>query len=126
MSIRVDVDVAGAKELGADLEAVPAEALPKFARVVGRGANNIKNQLRDEAKESGHYKHFHRSISYDLVSDLEAEIGPDKSRIQGALGNILYFGTSKNAPVLDLEAPLRRETPRFELALADVAEDVLS
>lgn len=125
MSIRIKVDVDGAKELGADLEAVPAEAMPKFARVVGRGANNIKNQMRDEAKDNGHYKHFHRSISYDLISDLKAEIGPDKERVQGALGNILYIGTSNNAPVLDLEGPLRREAPRFELALADVAEDVL-
>lgn len=124
--MRLDVDVDGAAELGEDLERVPEEALPKFRGVVSKGALNIKRDMSRAARSSGSYKHFHRSINYDLVGDLEAEIGPDKSQIQGALGNILYYGTSKNAPVLNLTAALTRETPRFELALADVAEDVLS
>lgn len=126
MSIRVSVDVDGARELGRDLQNVPAEAMPKFRRVVERGANNIKRDMRSDASNGQSYRHFPYTIDYDMVGDLEAEIGPNKDRVQGALGNILYFGTSKNAPVLDINRGLRREAPRFELALADVAEDVLS
>lgn len=123
--MRLDVDVDGADEVADALTSVPDEALPRFRKVVERGANNVKRSMRDDARSSGHYKHFNRSISYDMVDDLVAEIGPDKDRIQGALGNILYFGTSNNAPVLDINVGITRETPRFELALADVAEDVL-
>lgn len=120
MNLEVNVD--GAREVADELADVDAA---RFRPVVAKGALNVKNALQRAARSSGHYKHFHRSISYDLVGDLEAEIGPDKDRIQGALGNILYFGTSKNAAVLDLDQALAREAPRFELALADVAEDIL-
>lgn len=122
--MRIDVDVDGADEIASDLMSVD-RLRPEFRKVVSKGALNIKNGLRDDAKSSGHYKHFHRSISYDMIDDLKAEIGPDKDRIQGALGNILYFGTSKNAPVLNLNGPYEREEPRFRLALINVAESVL-
>jgi hypothetical protein len=120
--VNLEVDIDGARKVADDLADVDAA---RFRPVVAKGALNVKNALQREARSAGHYKHFHRSISYELLGDLEAEIGPDKDRVQGALGNILYFGTSKNAAVLDLDASLAREAPRFELALADVAEDVL-
>lgn len=123
--MKVTISTEGVRELAADLNEVPAEKGPAFSRIVRRGALNIKDELRNDAKSSGSYRHFHRSISYDMVDDLSAEIGPDKDRVQGALGNILYFGTSNNAPVLSLEAPLEHEQPRFEQALADEAEDIL-
>ncbi|HKS46348.1 MAG TPA: hypothetical protein VJT49_14805 [Amycolatopsis sp.] len=112
-------------QLAADLEGVPEETRPRFRKVVERGALNIKNGMRADA--SGHRKfiHFPRSISYDMTGDLEAEIGPDKALIQGALGNLLYFGTSRTAGVLDINGPLNREVPRMMDAIADVAEDIL-
>lgn len=114
------------RQLAVDLGKVSHRVVPEVAKVVSKGALNIKTQLADEAKSSGHYKHFSRSINYDLKrGGLEAVIGPDKSKMQGALGNILYFGTSKNAPVLDINSPLDAEEPRFEKALGDVAGDVL-
>lgn len=123
--MKVTITTEGVRELAADLESVPVEKAPAFRRVVERGALNIKNEMRRDAQSSGHYRHFHRSISYDMTGEMSAEIGPDKDKIQGALGNILYFGTSNNAPVLSLEAPLEHEEPRFEKALADEAEDIL-
>ncbi|PXY20881.1 hypothetical protein [Prauserella muralis] len=123
--MRVEVTTQGVAKLAADLEDVPDEKGPELRRVVARGALNVKEELRDNARSSGTYKHFHRSISYDMVGDLEAEIGPDKGRVQGALGNLLYFGRRDTAPVLNLTAPLHNEAPRFEQALADAAGDVL-
>jgi hypothetical protein len=120
-----EIDFTQVDRLARDLEAVPEETRPKFRAVVSKGALNVKNGMRDEAVSSRHYKHFSRSISYDLIGDFEAEIGPDKERMQGALGNILYFGTSKNAPVLDIMGPISRELPRTADAMADVAEDIL-
>lgn len=114
------------RELAFDLSTAPDRVLPEVKKSVSRGALNIKNDLAQDARSDGSYRHFHRSISYDLVRDgLEAEIGPDKTRVQGPLGNILYFGTSKNAPVLSLDGPLDREAPRFEAALRRIVGDIL-
>lgn len=123
--MNLDIDVEGARELADDLDSIPGELRKEVRKVVSKGALNIKNDLRREARSAGTYRHFHRAIDYDMVGDLEAEIGPDKGRVQGALGNILYFGTSKNAPVLDLNGPLNREEPRFELALIQAVEKLL-
>jgi hypothetical protein len=121
----MSIDFSQVEKLASDLEAVPEETRPEFRKVVEKGALNVKNGMQRDAQSSGHYKHFSRSISYDMTGDLEAEIGPDKGRVQGALGNILYFGTSKNAPVLDINGPLNREAPRLEDNIANVAEKIL-
>lgn len=121
-----DVDMSQVDKLADDLEAVPEKIRPKVKQVVAKGAVNVKNGMRSDASGHPTFRHFPRSISYDTTDDgLGAEIGPDKALIQGALGNLLYFGSSKNAPVLDINGPLNKETPRFEDALADVAEDIL-
>lgn len=119
------VDTSELDKLADDLEVIPDEKRPQFRKVVERGANNIKRDLRSDAAGHPTYRMFPLSITYDMTGEFEAEIGPDKGRVQGALGNILYFGTSKNAPQLNLEGPLHREIPRFEDAIADVAEDIL-
>mgnify|MGYP001306609749 CR=1 FL=1 len=124
--MKVRVDGSEVRELSHDLGEVPDRVIPEVKKSVSRGALNIKNDMARDARSDGSYRHFHRSISYDLVRDgLAAEIGPDKNRVQGPLGNILYFGTSKNAPVLNLGGPLYREAPRFEAALRRIAGDVL-
>jgi hypothetical protein len=114
------------RDLAADLNKAAVKVFPAVAAVVAKGAHNVKEQMAEEAQSSGSYKHFHRSIGYDLhKGGLEAEIGPDKNGPQGALGNILYFGTSKNAAILDVESGLRDEAPRFEKHIADAAEKSL-
>lgn len=119
------VDTSELDKLADDLADIPEEKRPEFRKVVEKGALNIKTGLRADAAGHPTYRLFPLSITYDMTGELEAEIGPDKGRVQGALGNILYFGTSKNAPQLDLEGPLQREIPRFEDATAEVAEDIL-
>ena len=119
------VDTHELDQLARDLDAIPAEKRPQFRKVVEKGALNIKNGLRADAAGHPTYRYFPTSISYDMTGEFSAEIGPDKDRVQGALGNILYFGTSKNGPQLDLEGPLHRETQRTVDYIADVAEDIL-
>ncbi len=120
------VDTSELRALEAELEKIPAEKAPQLKAVVVKGAVNIKNGMRADASGGDSYRHFPRSIDFDVIDGgWGAEIGPDKGRVQGALGNILYFGTSKNGPVLDINGPLNREDPRFVDAIADVAEDIL-
>lgn len=121
-----EVDMSQVDKLAADLDAIPAESLPKFRKVVEKGAVNVKTGMRADASGHPTFRYFPRSISYDVTDGgLGAEIGPDKDLVQGALGNIVYFGTSKNAPVLNINGPIDKEQPRFADALADVAEDIL-
>lgn len=119
------VDTHELDQLADDLEQVPAETRPKFSKCVERGALNIKNGMRADAAGHPTYPYFPTSISYDMTGELSAEIGPDKERVQGALGNLLYFGTSKSGGVLNINGPWQKEMPRLEDAIADVAEDIL-
>jgi hypothetical protein len=97
--------------------------------VVSRGALNIKNEWRDNARSSAgaHARLYPNSISYDLTSQgavVEAVIGPDKDKVQGPLGNLLEFGSAHNPPHNDGGRALDSEEPRFVAqveALADRA-----
>ncbi|WP_051790992.1 hypothetical protein [Amycolatopsis jejuensis] len=121
-----EVDMSQVDKLADDLEAIPADITPKLKRVVAKGAVNVKNGMRADAEGHATFKHFPRSISYDTTDDgLGAVIGPDKNLIQGALGNLIYFGRSNTPGVLNINKSIDKEAPRFADALADVAEDIL-
>lgn len=122
----MSVDWSQVERLADDLEFDAEAVRKKVPPVVRKGALNIKNDMRQDASGHPTYRYFPRSITYDEIKDgLGAEIGPDKSLVQGALGNLLYFGRSNTAGVLNINPPLDKEAPRFERALADVAEDIL-
>ena len=57
------------------------------------------------------------SISYDRTdlspTSVTYEVGPDKSRSGGGLGNIAFFGTSRGGGTVDLEGPLYAEMPNL-------------
>lgn len=94
------------------------EAERDMAAVVTRGALNVKNGWRDNAVASAgrHARLYPYSVSYDvkpIPGGAQAEIGPDKGRAQGALGNLLEFGSSKNPPHNDGGRALLAEAPRF-------------
>lgn len=113
------------RDLAVDLEKKAWRAIPEVAAVVKKGAQNIKEQYRSDAESTGTTKHFSKSISYDInKGGLEAEIGPDPSKTQGPLDNILYFGDSKRPGVLDFDGPPREEEPRFHRAIEDVVGDL--
>ena len=74
---------------------------------------------------SGRLPAFPKSITAD-VRGLSAEIGPDKNLRQGALGNILYFGTAKTVPVLEHPSrALQRQADPFATAVQDAATAAL-
>ena len=92
--------------------------------VVAKGALNIKRDAARRASGLAHAPAYPRSITYDVGQGLRgpyAEIGPDKKRRQGALGNILEYGTVKNAPIPHMAPAAAAELPRFEKALEDLA-----
>jgi hypothetical protein len=123
-----EFDVSDIRGLEEDMGKAVGDMLGKLRPVVQRGALNIKKDLQSEARGHPHFPHFPQAISYDTTetkSEVRAEIGPDKDKRQGALGNLLYFGSSKNPAVLDINGPLDREEPKFVKAVGDVIEDLL-
>lgn len=120
--MKVTVDAPDLNTLAADLHERAGAVGKDSAAVVRKGALKIKNEARTLASGIAHAPAYPFSISYDIHGDgrflaVEAEIGPDKDKRQGALGNILEYGTVKNAPLAHLGPALDREGPNFEAAM---------
>lgn len=112
----------------ADILVKAAGVAPVEARaVVQKGALNIKTDARRLASGLKHAPAYPASITYDTrftPTGASAEIGPDKGRRQGALGNILEYGTTNNAPHPHMAPAAELEQPRFEKAMEDLAVKV--
>ena len=120
----------GARELLADLEALPAKVQREVPALVEKGAVNIKAQLREEMTlrtAKGEKRGLAESISYDMHDGgFVAEIGPRKGG-PGSLANIAYFGGAHggggSAP--DPRGALGAEAPLLEQALGDLVARIL-
>ena len=121
------------RSLAHDLSEAPRKAQRDVVGVVEHGALNVKNGWADNARQSSgrHAPAYPASISYTLslgaalAGDVTAEIGPDKSKPQGPLGNLLEFGSPHSAPHNDGGRALQVEASKFEEALAAVTLDAL-
>lgn len=104
-----------------------AGAAPKAVRaVVQKGALNIKRDAQKRVTGLKHAPAYPRAITYDTherVMSAWAEIGPDKERRQGPLGNILEHGTVNNAPTPHMGPAAETEEPKFRKALEDLAAE---
>lgn len=118
-------DISGLNELIADLTAAPGKAQRKVDGVVRKGAVNIVKDWRQRASGLRHAPLYPRSITFDAGwkgSAYEAEIGPDKDLPQGALGNLLTFGSANNPPTGHDVAVALAEAPKFEQAMSDLGD----
>lgn len=126
MTIRIehgDLD-----RLVADLDRVVSRVPNEAEKVVAKGALNIKNGARQRVGSPAHAPAYPSSITYDMRNGLrgpEAEIGPDKDRRQGALGNLMEFGSVNNAPIPHIRPAADEELPKFERAMEDLAVKLL-
>lgn len=118
-------------ELSADLRKAARRAPEVAHDVVKRGAVQIKRDWRANAKESAgqHGRLYPYSIGFDITPSgadyVEAEIGPDKELPQGALGNLIEWGSVNNPPHNDGGRALRTEEPRFIKAMEDAVRDLV-
>jgi hypothetical protein len=125
----ITVESVGFDELAADLRHAAERAPEEIRKVVSKGALNIKTDWRRRWGGLAHAPAIPRAVTYDIKSSgskVEAEIGPDKALRQGALGNLLEFGSVNNAPIPGGAPALETEGPKFTKALEDLAERLLT
>lgn len=114
----------GLKALIADLEREARVAPAEARKVVQKGAQNIKTDWRRRWSGHPHAPRLPSAVGYDtrILGPLcEAEIGPDKDKPQGALGNLFEYGSVKNAPIPGGAPALEAERPKFEAAMEGLA-----
>jgi hypothetical protein len=118
--------------LAADMLKAAAGAIVGTRGIVQKGSLNIKNEARKNVVQSApvHNAHAASAITYDTEIDAKGlvtrgEIGYDKGRPGGALGNLLEYGSRNNAPHRDLGRAFDSELPRFEDAIALMAKKLL-
>jgi hypothetical protein len=114
------------EEYLAVLRAAETAAMREVRPVFDRALFNIKRSAKSRAAGHPHLPFYAASITYDSQRSgmtLTGEVGPDKGRKQGALGNIAEFATGHHGPVLPVLGPATdEEIPRYEQALADAIE----
>lgn len=91
---------------------------PELGRVVTRGAMNIKKDWRRRWEGLHYAPRLAYAVNYDVEyrvagQIIAAEIGPDKTKRQGALGNIIEFGSPTSAPHPGGLPALAAEEPRL-------------
>ncbi|MET7395619.1 hypothetical protein ABZS66_19225 [Dactylosporangium sp. NPDC005572] len=94
-----------------------------------KGALNIKNDWRQRWSGIAHAPALGSAVTFDVfytLTAVNAEIGPDKQRRQGALANLIEFGSENNAPIPGGLPALQTEEPKFALALEGVPMKLLS
>jgi len=125
----VQVTIAGGDTLIAALDKATSRALPEVIKIVGKGSLNIKNGWRKRWSGHAHIPALPYAINYDVgytfAGNVASEIGVDKSRRQGPLGNLVEFGSANNAPIPGGLPALREEEPKFVQALADLGVKLL-
>jgi hypothetical protein len=121
-------DVSEIQEM-ARILARAAGAAPKEAKqVVSKGLLNIKKGAKRRVEGLAHAPAYPRSITYDTGMSATAawgEVGPDKDKRQGALGNLLEYGSVNNAPIPHIGPESELEKPRFEKALEDLGANLV-
>lgn len=149
MTDRFEVDSSDFSRLAADLGAAPRAAGPFLRKAIEVTARNVRDTARENAQGMAHAPAFPYSITYDLgvgheqslgqaassviaggftsaeSSTLSAEIGPDKNRAQGALGNLIEYGSIRNPPQGIMHGALQANEADFERGVDRAIDDAL-
>lgn len=129
MADSISADFSEVHKLVADFGHATARVLPLVDAVVKKAADNLKKDLAGQATYSRHFRGMAGSISYDSAYGLGSvayEVGPDKDRRGGALGNLFFFGgVHGGGGTGDLDGAVRTEQPRMIKALEDLTGGLL-
>lgn len=123
-----DFDTSELTQLEADLGKIPGRMVKDQIEVVEKSAQRVEAAWRQRWSGLSHAPHLAKAVTHDVKvrpGEVTGIIGPDKELRQGALGNVIEYGTSKNAPIPGGGPALTVEEPRLLKAIGDIAEDIL-
>jgi hypothetical protein len=123
--VAVHIDASEVGLLAVDMSRAPQRLQRQAPDKLGHSARNIRANMREDFSGHRYAPHIPNAVNYSRLGRLEYEIGVDKDGPQGGLGNILAYGTSNNAPVVDHTLSLHREVPSLERRLGEAAEDAV-
>lgn len=122
-----DADVSDLRKLEQHLGKIPVKLLDEVGKSTHKAALNVRWEWRNRWLS---YKapYLSDAITYDLTygwNKIKVEIGPDKNKRQGALGNLFEFGSEHNDPIPGGQPALDKEEPKFTAALEKILGRVL-
>jgi hypothetical protein len=122
----IEFDASQVDRLAVEIGKAEAKAAAGMYAIGTHAAVNVKKGMAEQVKRHPHFRPMADAITYDVrpagLASVLWTIGPDKQRRAGALGNLFYFGSSKNAPVEDIGVALREETSNIERALLELGD----
>lgn len=128
----VTVDLSDLLRLADDISSIVPAVEAEAPKIVKRGAQNVKTDairlIRAQTPGKTHLPHYPRAISYDLRGgrrEPTAEIGPDSSRPQGAMGAAIEEGGARAGAMPHMNPALDDESPKFTAAAGDLVLDAI-
>jgi hypothetical protein len=109
--------------LARDLDAGADVAREGVRPVVAKGCLNIKTATKKRWTGLSNAPALPAAVTYEThltPTGAWGEVGPEKEKRQGALGNVIEYGTVNNPPHPGLAPSLAEEDPRFGKALEDL------
>ncbi|MBQ1064476.1 hypothetical protein [Micromonospora sp. C41] len=123
------MDASEVRQWAKEIDQAVMDCPDEVAKVVGRGAYNVKKDAQTRAKRIGrHVRRYPYAITYETrrrMADISADIGPEVGKGQGSLGSILENGSPTSPPHPHMLPAGQAEAPRFERALEDLAVRLL-
>lgn len=119
-----------ASELTAFADKLLAKGVARRAAItmaVKKGAQNVKNDIREDLSGSGNKAIRRIPISYEVQESagrVTAEIGPSKGGA-GSLANIAFFGTAKGGGTHEFYEHGEKELPKLAEHVAKAAVEVV-
>ena len=101
MAEAASFDYTDLTKLTVDIGAVPGDTSENVRTAVKVTSLNIKNAWKAKLQGSATLPALPNAVTFDMTESatgVESDIGFDKGRKQGALGNISEYGTPKTAP----------------------------
>lgn len=123
----VNVDASQLRAFGATLAGGATVRRVLVSAAVKKGAQNVKNSIRDDLNGSGNAAFRRIPISYTLQESagrITAEIGPTKGGT-GSLANIAFFGTARGGGTHRFYEHGEEELPKLAEYVARAAVEVV-
>ncbi len=144
MTDEIRVDAQEFDKLRADASRFPQGAMPIYKRAAVETGRSVRDTARENAAGMAHAPAFPQSITHGFVGDshgggalgafvgrdfgrydIVMEIGPDKDRPQGALGNLIEYGSVNNPPMGILHGALQAHEADWERAIDRATDEAL-